>query len=670
MNGIPSPTLRRVAAAVSARRYAIGGVCLLIAAVALRFYYLSEHALRYDEAAAALNSRHALSQVVDYTRQGNSSPILYPLALWAVQRVELSHLSAWPTLAAVSVRLMPAVASALTVAALLFLMPRLGVPRRAAFLAALLAALSVAAIEHAQDAREYSIDALAALLMIAGALQYLRNGGKALLCAALFVAPLLQYGLVLFGVAVIGVAIVAATPPRSCVRKKGLAYHRQIWEWLKGRIDLLLPMSAFGVACAASWALTLRYQWKAGGWGSSDFLADYYYKSGFDAAAIAEFAITGTWDLLSYHIPTVIAAAALLALGALLPSLLKRRRRDALALLALFAIGVSLCAALMSLYPFGGIRQCLYLGPIVFLAGGSAFNSFADYTAAVARRAWLAPAFTAAIALGITLAGATAIRQDAPYTTYLQKWDVGMKQILAALEEREQEGDAVYVYHYEIPAMEFYKKEKPANYFYGKTLCWGVSYSAAPGAECAHEALDEIFRVFNTSRRIWLIHNKSSLPEEVAAHSQEVIVEEAAAYGWTELHLITNFDELAANIRKKWFDMHEDVASEAPKVVSTYNLYLRGNALHYAKQPCAPADTEARFFLHIYPADVAALPAHSQQRAFDNLDFDFHDYGLLAENKCLIRRALPDYAINRIHTGQFIHPSEPVAWEAGLPFNP
>ena len=193
-----------MAAAVKARRYAIAGVCLLIVAAALRFYGISEHGLLYDEALAAVNSKGAFAEVIYNTREKNSSPILYPIALWAVQKVASTEFSA---------RVMPAAASALTVAALLFVMPRLGVPRRAAFLAALLATLSVAAIEHAQNSREYSVDALIAALMIAGLLQYLRGGGKALLCAALFVGPLLQYGLALFGVAALGVAIVAVTPP-------------------------------------------------------------------------------------------------------------------------------------------------------------------------------------------------------------------------------------------------------------------------------------------------------------------------------------------------------------------------------------------------------------------------------------------------------------------------
>ena len=166
----------------------------------LRFHDLAEKSLRHDEAVTANISRGTLSEVVSGTRSRASSPILYPLGLYAVQKVESTPFS---------IRLVPATASILTVALMLLLLPRLGVARGAAFLAALLATLSVEAIRHAQDGREYSIDALVVLLMLAGLLRYLRDSKKVLLCASLFVAPLVQYGLVLFGVAVIGAAAIA-----------------------------------------------------------------------------------------------------------------------------------------------------------------------------------------------------------------------------------------------------------------------------------------------------------------------------------------------------------------------------------------------------------------------------------------------------------------------------
>ena len=206
------PVLSRIGR-VSPGRLALAGlfVGLLVVAAGLRFYDLPDHYLWSDEAVAADNASGSLAELVPNTRRHNSSPILYPLVLWVVQKVESTPFS---------VRLLPAAASVLTVAVLLFLLPRLGVSRWVAFLAALLATLSVAAIEHAQDAREYSLDALLALLLIAGLLLYLRDGRKVLLCVALFVAPLLQYGLALFGVAVIGAAILLTPPPPRLFRRQ------------------------------------------------------------------------------------------------------------------------------------------------------------------------------------------------------------------------------------------------------------------------------------------------------------------------------------------------------------------------------------------------------------------------------------------------------------------
>ena len=179
---------------------------------ALRLYDLPGHSISHDEAVAANNSSGALSEVIPNTRHDNSSPILYPLALYAVQKAESSPFS---------IRVVPAAASVLTIAALLFLLPRLGVSRGAALLAAMLTTFSVVAIEHAQDAREYSVDALVAVLMIAGLLWYLRDGRKALLCASLLIGPLLQYGLVLFGAAAIGAAMIH--PPTTLSPTSGPA---------------------------------------------------------------------------------------------------------------------------------------------------------------------------------------------------------------------------------------------------------------------------------------------------------------------------------------------------------------------------------------------------------------------------------------------------------------
>ena len=103
--------------------------------------------------------------------------------------------------------------------------------------------------------------------------------------------------------------------------------------------------------------------------------------------------------------------------------------------------------------------------------------------------------------------------------------------------------------------------------------------------------------------------------------------------------------------------VHDRIAAGdygAPVAQSDFDLYLSGNRLAYLKEPCPPPDVDARFFLHIFPADSADLPAVWREYGFENLDFQFADHGSYAGDKCVAERELPDYAIDRIRTGQFV----------------
>ena len=77
-------------------------------------------------------------------------------------------------------------------------------------------------------------------------------------------------------------------------------------------------------------------------------------------------------------------------------------------------------------------------------------------------------------------------------------------------------------------------------------------------------------------------------------------------------------------------------------------------SLIFVKDPCARADTEATFFLHLVPADEDDLPEERKQYGFDNLDFDFDQHGERFEGKCLATVPLPEYGISEIRTGQYV----------------
>ena len=84
-----------------------------------------------------------------------------------------------------------------------------------------------------------------------------------------------------------------------------------------------------------------------------------------------------------------------------------------------------------------------------------------------------------------------------------------------------------------------------------------------------------------------------------------------------------------------------------------FDLYLAGGRLLYVKEPCAPEDVRARFFLHVFPAAEDDLASGSRAQGFDNLDFLFWTHGVLRDGACLVAVTLPDYAIARVRTGQF-----------------
>ena len=107
--------------------------------------------------------------------------------------------------------------------------------------------------------------------------------------------------------------------------------------------------------------------------------------------------------------------------------------------------------------------------------------------------------------------------------------------------------------------------------------------------------------------------------------------------------------DTAATLR----ETYKAVVAGEPAIRSTFDLYLgASNALIYVKQPCARADAEEPFFLHLFPAHPEDLPDPRKPHGFDLLAFEFDWRGVRFDGKCWTERALPEYAIARIRTGQ------------------
>ena len=107
------------------------------------------------------------------------------------------------------------------------------------------------------------------------------------------------------------------------------------------------------------------------------------------------------------------------------------------------------------------------------------------------------------------------------------------------------------------------------------------------------------------------------------------------------------------------------VFREGPVIRSEFDVYLHDGRLVYVREPCDASDVESEFFLQVVPLDVDELSSPRRESGFDDLDFVFETRGLMFDGMCVASIGLPDYAIERVTTGQFSAGDRAVPWEGG-----
>ena len=108
---------------------------------------------------------------------------------------------------------------------------------------------------------------------------------------------------------------------------------------------------------------------------------------------------------------------------------------------------------------------------------------------------------------------------------------------------------------------------------------------------------------------------------------------------------------------------HEAARSSEPVARASYDIYRDGGRLIYVKEQCAAEDARGRFLLSVVPKSRDDLPEKFRELGHESLNFDFNDYGAAFDGKCVVIRALPDYPIASIETGQWI-PGGASLWKA------
>ncbi len=411
------------------RVYVLMSLLLLLSAACLRVHSISQRSLWLDEAIAANISRGTLSHTVFLVRAFDSAPIVHPLILYVTEKASTTPFA---------VR-MPSLLSSLLALIVMLCMARIpSVAHRAAWLSALMMTVSAIQIHYAQEVREYSLSVFYAALLLYCFLLYTSDteGRHPLaLYVALFVAPFVQYGLMLFSVGMlVALAILAFTGDR---RRRALR--------------VLIASCCLATGGVLSLFLTLRYQWGDVAW----YLDDYYYTRG---TSLVRFVVRQTHHLVTAFLPGAdIAAFAVVGICFCLYWAVRSRIFPPLALLAFTSVGTVLVCAILHKYPYGPIRQCLFLSPVLCALAAVCIVQLIDRV-----RRPLRTSLFAGIVCVTVLSGGMQIRAMKPYAEIED-----IQRILSALEVGAGPHDLVYIYPGAVPATDFYITPRDPRFLYG-----------------------------------------------------------------------------------------------------------------------------------------------------------------------------------------------------------
>ena len=178
--------------------------------------------------------------------------------------------------------------------------------------------------------------------------------------------------------------------------------------------------------------------------------------------------------------------------------------------------------------------------------------------------------------------------------------------------------------------------------------------------------------------RLALAFVRNCAPNELVVLSWIGLGERTVTKDWTQTGPCVAAFVLPRNVRPPVSVEVSDVSlgdhlarllgDSPPAIRSDWDVYLVENSLVYNKEQCIPEDAERTFFLHLDPVDMNDLPKDRLQYGFDNLDFAFGDHRIpVKEGTCTAVRALPDYGIATIRTGQFT--GERQIWKGSFTYN-
>jgi uncharacterized membrane protein len=475
----------------SARVFAVAAIFVIMVGAGLRFYHLGQRSLWFDEAVTANVSRGTFAEAVEETRARGSAPIIHPTILYLAEKIGKSA----------DVVRAPSLAASLFAVVMMLMMVRAGIGPWSALFAAAILAVSGSQVRYAQEVREYSLAVLYGAVLIYCLLRWEVSGSRdrhpVWLYATMFFAPLTQYGLVFLAGAILGTMLlrcVSAEDTNCSVRQ--------------------VILGSFFLVCGAvlSYAVTLRFQFRPGK--GQWYLAENYFDR--DGMGPLRFLATNSKQILSFFIPgQIVAVCFVLALVVFCWKQGRARHFETITFVVFLSFGLTICASLLKMYPYGGIRQCLFLAPGLILLAGVAFG---DIVQSLQEQRQLAAVL--AILVLILVSGYRGLVKQWPYKEYEDT-----VSILKELSRSSAPTDEVWVNHDAVEAIDFYLQGRDRRFVYGK-------YQTDP-----REYIPELSSAINPhTKRLWLVFSHLEQPSDL---SEEHFIVQSLSPEWTVRSVVT-----------------------------------------------------------------------------------------------------------------------------------
>jgi uncharacterized membrane protein len=445
--------------------------CITAIGAALRLYGLGSRALWFDEAIIyGISSAGSLSRILDENAALNSAPPLFPALL---------RLVLWVGDSEGMLRLIPCLAGIAALPAIYFL-SRHFAGRTAGYLSALVVGLASTQIEYSQQVREYSLAFLLASVQLAFFVRAMHRPtwkNFALMTGAMILGIFLQYGLALLALALNIAFLVEMYRPLT---HRG----RLVVKWTAAQLLVVL-------AALIVYSVSLRQQWVLGFAGSGGYLEGSYGEG--TARSFLRVAVLNTIDLLRFAFPgpyLFYFLTGALAVG-LVAGVRKAREPAGNRALSMMIVPllVTSAAASLRLYPYAGIRQDMFLLPMIYVFVGQGLSLLLQ----VIRKRWLLPAVW-------LLVVAAAVP---PIEGYVRSPGIeDIRPVLSALADSFREGDKIYVYYGARPAFTYYYRKHQEAWVFGTTD------RGHPGKDVL-----EVKGLLTSTQRVWLVFSHCSTNE-------------------------------------------------------------------------------------------------------------------------------------------------------------